>query len=1447
MATRIKLRRDTAANWLAQNPILALGEPGFETDTRMMKMGDGSTAWTDLKYAVTGDLQVSNDTIHGDTSVSLSSGLGNRENWIVSTNSNTGGFSDPIDGFADGIAYDSLGNAYVMGYYGDVGCFLQKISPSGEVLFNNYYDQYDSYGYGIEVDSHDNIIIILGENSGSGGSTDILLVKISSEDGTIIWQKSINSYGDGNDYATCIDTDANGDIFIVGSTPGSGADCYVGKFSGANGNSIWQKKYDIEGFDDTGTGVCVDKDGNLGVVGTTVWDSEFIPVYKIDGNTGEFLWQGKVLNVKWNNGNQYTYGDIRSSDICSDSNGDFYFTFTAQHPFWPGGISMAVKFNGSTGATAWARQIGWDDYHATAGSVICDELDNVYVSSNVRKDKNNFDGGNSSRLTQHITKFNSTGSVIWQRWLSPEQAEDVDTNQYGIWDGNTGWNSQNIRVNDNYVLVCGNHVEQSDYNDDSQNWYVRPYVAQLNRDGTEFEVSGWTFKAANKDIQFVTLLKDDNNWEFDSASMSDADIQVSVGNVNVDSNTDTTDLVYVNSTRESKVTFTEKTLTLPSGGTIDVGREKNGYFTAIGSFDGTEGGNSNGAVWLNGSARDDAGNTYSAGGWYTYDNWNDWNNYENIPMVFKTDANGKLIWSAGNALDQNWSSPDLVDVAYHAPTNTVVALGNDGELDGNEGFNVMYLDADTGGMTQDITHIRPGDQDSDIYPQSLRIMSDGTPVVSGYINSSAATYSDVTNGGAGLAGSSDGFLVVNKTAFAVEGRDTEYPDETGDWYIYPAGASVYKVNSYGYDESGLSIAYTGTLGSGAVVDVTITSGTASIAGVNPGSGYKAGHKLKVLGTALGGTTPNNDLYFYIDTVDGDGAITALALGTDWEGSAAPDGTYTSVATTAVSPMYLAGWVNYLADSTTYVFNKTSNGYYYGVGDTVKILGTALGGTSPANDLTITVDSISGTGSGQGQVDGFTVTGLAQTTTIKLYAGSDDYTLTGEYNVVHETGDDSFVWTPNWSIGFGTVETTGNNYDQAFGLALDSSDNVIIGGYSDNLGLGNTYWGWPQRAYVAKISSTGEKLWAVSVDGSEGYSTTWGVATDADDNVYAAVETNSDDLSITKLDSDGNFVWQRVFNFYWVNQPSIEITPEGDILIAVEAYENITSNDYYHTNGNIYVLKLDRDGNTLFTRLISSPDGIRNNNNDNYSNSLTVKGSRFSIVGYSNNPGGEDYQGIVIDLPTDGTGVGQYGDFEYTEIELSERHHFITNDAWGTPIVSPVTFNSRPHIFNEAPYIEGEAWRNVTIYGNRDYQTQTVYKPEGGEIKRVAKITFEDGSVQTSSMQGLPQVQRSRTGTDMDYWLRLEDNGKHIYNVWNSAIVIPDRDRLNLPIGYAITIINGSNSTGIRSENNDNYIYLSGDNGSGSYAYTVPSWSMATLVKISDNNWMIAGAGISSGW
>lgn len=61
MATQIKIRRDTAANWTASNPTPAQGEPCLETDTGFGKFGDGATAWNSLPYSWVKDISDKDD------------------------------------------------------------------------------------------------------------------------------------------------------------------------------------------------------------------------------------------------------------------------------------------------------------------------------------------------------------------------------------------------------------------------------------------------------------------------------------------------------------------------------------------------------------------------------------------------------------------------------------------------------------------------------------------------------------------------------------------------------------------------------------------------------------------------------------------------------------------------------------------------------------------------------------------------------------------------------------------------------------------------------------------------------------------------------------------------------------------------------------------------------------------------------------------------------------------------------------------------------------------------------------------------------------------------------------------------------------------------------------------------------------------------------------------
>ena len=48
---RVQLRRGTLAQWTSANPVLLAGEAGYETDTGILRIGDGTTAFLSLPVA----------------------------------------------------------------------------------------------------------------------------------------------------------------------------------------------------------------------------------------------------------------------------------------------------------------------------------------------------------------------------------------------------------------------------------------------------------------------------------------------------------------------------------------------------------------------------------------------------------------------------------------------------------------------------------------------------------------------------------------------------------------------------------------------------------------------------------------------------------------------------------------------------------------------------------------------------------------------------------------------------------------------------------------------------------------------------------------------------------------------------------------------------------------------------------------------------------------------------------------------------------------------------------------------------------------------------------------------------------------------------------------------------------------------------------------------------
>jgi len=1343
MTTRIKLRRDTAANWTQTNPVLAAGEPGLETDTGKVKYGNGTSTWSQLSYGGGGAASLTDE---GNVVITA----GSTEHWIATQRSEEGNTTP------NALRYDSLGNLYSLTRTDEDNdnysiAVLTKYTATGTVAWQKSFSEY--YPVALAVDSSDRAYITLNEDGprvtvmqffsvvdGGLGPSIVLIMEISITDGSVLLKKSLQLPVTDLVVVTGIDVDPDENVFVTGyyNDTNAGIDKMFIEKLDEDLAEVWSKSLEApDNYDMYGGDCASDALGNIYVVGT----------YEV----------------------KTTNSDINNTPEAS--------------------AGILTKLN-SSGAVQWTRRLGPGPCGSWIAGLTATATGDVYLSSVTFAKKtgpipdvpeNGLEGLGQNKMI--VARYDTQGAVIWQRYVDVAHLEEEEPNQGPTVRG------QAIAVFEDKFAVDGygeswntTPFDNGSSADDEYDYFV----VQLPTAGTDLTIGGLHFTESRVPGRFVTHTTSDSpltheNWDgtitaTNSTLVPDAD--TTVANSLVQSET-------------YQYTFgADGTLTIPNDGDLRLTQTQVGWFIGLDSRP------SNDDIEGDCVAVDSQGYSYIGG---------EEDDSDDI-FVMKVSPEGERLWSVTVYEDANGDDGNITALKIHPVTGNIMALG---WVYGTYTYSVLYtLDQDTGRLLN-VTEFK--DSDADVELNTIAWTSDGAYVVGGRkMGEFSAEFPVVPQTGSGV-----GTIVILRSAVP----EVEYIND--EWQIGGTGISPFQTVNFSERYTGL----TGTTREGSGADFTVTdngNGTYTAQAALAGTNYLPGHKIKILGTDLGGATPANDCTITIDTITLSGGIV------DVSNSGTAAGTEIHVYSVSGTNFEVGSGLTFtiqgpfIDNDYGSNFNITSQGSNYVNGDVITVLGTSLGGASPANNMTFTlfVDN--------GQVQYvYDVAGTSQSTTWKIETTAQvDFSAAGSWSVTYSRDNDCVLITPTWQRTFGTAK---EKFDEIITLTVDSQDNIIATGDGYGELAANNF---DDLSVVYKFNSTGTLQWARQLNGGnddhEGHSVVT-IGTD----IYVVDENDEGDSFVSKLDSAGTVKWQRRIEGQDI---TIARTPDGNLLVAAEE-----SSDNPTTTGDsaIKIFLLTPAGETVWKRWLSP-----NIEYDAYIGSsgecLVTDMHSFYITGrnYDDN----NNWAWAARLPLDGTGTGEYGQFYYTDVNSDTND--LSDINYSIDVVDIADSNNYAGLLGDStdPLIKTTPTVTVTTNNTSDYDVDGYYPPIVVEIVRDTdggNMVFADGTKQNTSATDIPQ----RLFNGVAYTLGMGDRGHHILCTDDlESIRIPYNARVEFPVGTVITIVNPrGNSVAINTEGGSIQVLIPGDdNYSNGGNFDLFAYGMATLLKIGTDSWVISG-------
>jgi uncharacterized delta-60 repeat protein len=318
---------------------------------------------------------------------------------------------------ATAIAVDNNGNVYVTGYSKGQGTDYDyatiKYNSNGQ---EEWVERYNGPGNGedvataIAVDNNGNVYVT-GYSKGQGTYYDYAIIKYNSY-GQEEWVERYNGPGNGYDVATAIAVDNNGNVYVTGYSLGQGtSDDYATIKYNSNGQQLWVARYNGPGDTvDVATAIAVDNNGNVYVTGYSYGQGPFSDYATIKYNSnGQQLWV-KRYNEPGNR-------EDGATAIAVDNNGNVYVTGYSDRQFTSHDYAT-IKYN-SYGQEEWVKRYnGPGNGYDCATAIAVDNNGNVYVTG--------YSLGQGTEYDYATIKYNSNGQELWvRRYNGPGNYADV--------------------------------------------------------------------------------------------------------------------------------------------------------------------------------------------------------------------------------------------------------------------------------------------------------------------------------------------------------------------------------------------------------------------------------------------------------------------------------------------------------------------------------------------------------------------------------------------------------------------------------------------------------------------------------------------------------------------------------------------------------------------------------------------------------------------------------------------------------------------------------------------------------------------------------------------------------------------------------------------------------------------------------------------------------------